>query len=154
MTVQQSISPAIVQPRAMTPATHGITNAPLWRTAAVACVAAAAATTAAAAVARSAGAPVEIDGEPIPVAAFAQLTLFFSAVGVALAYLLRRVAASPRRAFLTATAVLTALSVVPDLLVPATAGTRLTLIATHLLAAAIVVPLVAGRLPVRSRRAS
>ncbi|SFQ36290.1 MULTISPECIES: DUF6069 family protein [Actinomadura] len=157
MTVQQSIAPATSQRRAAAPAVNGTTatrDVPLWRTGVLACIAAAVATTIVAAVARSAGVPVEIDGEPIPVLGFTQLTLLFSAIGVGLAYLLRRRAASPKRAFLTVTVALTALSIVPDLLVSATMDTRFTLIATHLVAAAIVVPLVAGRLPARSRRAS
>ncbi|MEO3826482.1 DUF6069 family protein [Actinomadura sp. B10D3] len=124
---------------------------PMWRTALVACVAAAVATTAIAAAARSAGVAVEIDDQPIPLLGFTQLTLLFSAIGVLLAAALRRWAPAPKRTFLAVTGVLLALSVVPDLLVSATTGTRLTLIATHLVAAAIVVPLVAGRLPARTR---
>ncbi|MGI5204859.1 DUF6069 family protein [Spirillospora sp. CA-108201] len=124
---------------------------PMWRTGLIACVAAAAATTAVAALGRSAGASLEVDGEPIPLLGFPQLTLLFGVIGVLLAVALRRWAPAPRRAFLAATAVLTALSVVPDLIVPATVPTRLTLIAAHLVAAAIVVPLVAARLPARTR---
>jgi hypothetical protein len=49
------------------------------------------------------------------------------------------------------TAVLTALSFVPGLAVPAALSTRAVLMVAHLVAAAIVVPLVAGRLPARTR---
>jgi hypothetical protein len=135
----------------MTGAATAARGVPLWRTALFACVAAAAATTVLAAVAKGGGVPLEIDGEPIPLLGFTQLTLFFSAIGVLLAVALRRWAASPRRVFLAVTGVLTALSIVPDLLISATAATRLTLIGTHLVAAVIVIPLVAGRLPVRTR---
>ncbi|MCP9951132.1 DUF6069 family protein [Actinomadura madurae] len=124
---------------------------PMWRTALVACVGAAVATTVIAAVARGAGVALEIEGEPIPLMGFTQLTLLFSAIGVLLAVALRRWAAAPKRTFLAVTGVLLALSVVPDLLISATTGTKLTLIATHLVAAAIVIPLVAGRLPGRTR---
>ncbi|MFG2004164.1 DUF6069 family protein [Spirillospora sp. NPDC048911] len=123
----------------------------MWRTGLFACVAAAAATTAVAAVAKGAGVSLEIDGEPIPLLGFTQLTLLFSAIGVLLAVALRRWAASPKRLFLGITLGLTALSFVPDLLVSAELSTRLTLMATHLVAALIVIPLVAGRLPVRTR---
>ncbi|TDD75407.1 hypothetical protein E1293_28320 [Actinomadura darangshiensis] len=155
MAVQQSTAPVPSQRRFVAPDAHGTTawTVRMWRTGVLACVAAAVATTAISAVAKSAGVPVEIDGEPIPAIGFAQLTLLFSAMGVGLAYALRRWAAAPKRAFFTVTAVLIVLSIVPDLLVSATTATRLTLITTHLVAAAIVVPLVAGRLPAR-RQAS
>ncbi|GGT74801.1 DUF6069 family protein [Actinomadura citrea] len=135
----------------MTAATTAPRTVPMWRAGLFGCVAAAAATTAVAAAGRGAGVPLEIDGEPIPLLGFTQLTLLFSAIGVLLALALRRWAASPRRTFLAATAVLTALSIVPDLIVSATVGTRLTLIAAHLVAASIVIPLVAARLPARTR---
>jgi Family of unknown function (DUF6069) len=135
----------------MTAATTAARTVPMWRTALFACVAAAMATTVAAAIARGAGVSLEIDGEPIPLLGFTQLTLLFSAIGVLLAVALRRWAASPKRMFLAVTVILTALSIVPDLLISATVATRLTLMATHLMAAVIVIPLVAGRLPVRTR---
>ncbi len=72
MTVQQSSAPAISQRPAI----------PLWRIGVLACVATAVATTVIAAAAKSAGVPVEVDGEPIPLLGFTQLTLLFSAVGV------------------------------------------------------------------------
>jgi hypothetical protein len=130
-----------------TSSSFGAASMTMWRTGLFACVTAAVATTSVAAVARGAGVPLEIDGEPIPLLGFTQLTLLFSAIGVLLAVALRRWTASPKRIFLRVTLVLTALSIVPDLLVSATVATRLTLITCHLLAAAIVIPLVAGRLP-------
>lgn len=136
---------------ATTAATTAARTVPIWRTGLFACVAAAVATTTAAAIARGAGVPLEIDGEAIPLLGFTQLTLLFSAIGVLLAVGLRRWAASPKRMFLAVTVVLTALSIVPDLLISATVATRLTLIAAHLMAAVIVIPLVTGRLPVRTR---
>ena len=124
---------------------------PLWRTGARAGVVAAAATTAVAAVALAAGVSLEVDGERIPLAGFAQLTLVCTAVGILLAKALARWAAGPRRTF-TATAVaLTGLSFVPDLAVPASPATKGVLIATHVVAAMIVVPALAGPLVERSR---
>jgi hypothetical protein len=120
---------------------------PLWRTGLRAGAIAAAATTAVAGLAMAAGVPLEIDGEQIPLLGYAQLTLVCAALGVLLAKAARRWAGNPRRAFLVTTLVLTALSFVPDLTAPAaTTATRLVLIATHVVAAAIVIPALAARL--------
>jgi len=110
---------------------------------------AAAATTGIAAIALAAGVPLALEGEQIPLIGFAQLTLVCTALGVALAAGLRRWAARPRRTFTVVTIVLAALSIVPDLVFPASAATRLVLILTHLVAAAIVIPALARALPAR-----
>ena len=123
------------------------TKSTFWRPAVGAAVVAAVATTVVAAVAREAGASLEMDGEVLPLFAFFQLTLIFSLVGVGIAVACRRWAASPRQAFVRATVALTALSLVPDLLVSVETSTRLTLMTTHLVAAAIVIPVVARLLP-------
>lgn len=110
-------------------------------------VAASVATTAVAAAGHAAGISLNIQGEPIPVAAFAQLTAVFALVGLALAAVLNRRARTPRRTFVRTTAALTALSLVPDLMVPgASPATRILLMTTHLVAAAIVIPAIARRL--------
>jgi Family of unknown function (DUF6069) len=124
---------------------------PLWRSTARAGAVAAAATTAVAAVALAAGVPLEISGEPIPVASFAQLTLIGAALGLVLAKALGRWATRPRRTFTTATVALTALSIVPDLMPDATVATKVTLVATHVVAAALVIPAIARHLPERTR---
>jgi hypothetical protein len=124
---------------------------PLWKAGVRAGVLAALATTAVAAVALAADVPLEVDGAQIPLAGFAQMTLLGTAIGVVLAKGLARWAAKPQRRFTVAAVALTVLSIVPDLAVTATAATRLVLIATHLVAAAIVIPAVAGRLPERTR---
>lgn len=98
------------------------------------------------AVALAADVPLEVDGEEIPVLGFAQMTLVGAAIGLLLAKALTRWTAKPQRTFVATTVVLTALSIVPDLTIPATAATKLTLIATHLAAAAIVIPYLARRL--------
>lgn len=108
---------------------------------------AAVATTAIAAAGQAAGISLDMSGQPIPPLGFGSLTLLFGLVGVALALALRRWSGRPRRAFVTTTVVLTALSLVPDVLADVSGPTRALLMATHLVAAAIVVPTIARRLP-------
>jgi hypothetical protein len=122
------------------------TTSSLWRAGAVSGLAAAAATTAIAASADAAGHAVEIGGEQIPLPGFAQLTIVGALLGLALAAVLRRRAARPYRTFVVTTIVLTALSLVPDAVADTTAGSKLVLMATHLVAAAIIVPAYARRL--------
>jgi hypothetical protein len=119
---------------------------PVGRAGSLAAVSAAVATTAVAAAARAAGIELAIDGERIPLLGFAQLTLIFSFIGLGLAVALRRWARRPRRTFVTTTVALTALSLVPDLLISASAGSKPVLMATHVVAAAIVIPVIAARL--------
>jgi len=120
---------------------------PSWRTGLSAGLVAAAATTAVAAAAGGLGVSFETaPGEAIPLLGFGQLTLFFTVIGVVIARVLGRRARQPRATFLRTTVALTALSLVPDLLLHAGPATKLTLIATHLVAAAIVIPALAGRL--------
>jgi hypothetical protein len=125
----------------------------LVRAGAVAGVVAAVATTVIAAVAHAAGVSLETaPGEQIPVLGFGQLTLFFTAVGIVLATVLRRRARNPRSTFVKTTLVLTALSIVPDLLLSADTATKVTLVASHLVAAAIVIPALAAHLPEPAQR--
>jgi hypothetical protein len=114
----------------------------LPRATASAGVLAAAATTAGAAVLRAAGVPLAVHGK-IPLAAFAQLT-FIAAVagGVLLAVLVRRSSASRQR-FVQITAGLTALSCTAPLTLADTTASKIALVAVHLLAAAIIIPLLA-----------
>jgi hypothetical protein len=93
------------------------------------------------------GISLAVNGAPIPVPGFAVLTAIFSVVGLVLALVLGRKARHPRTAFLRTTVVLTALSVVPDALTDAAASTKGLLMLTHLVAAAIVIPAIARRLP-------
>ena len=94
----------------------------------------------------AAGISLDIGGAPIPVLGFATLTAFFSVVGVLLAVVLSRLARHPRSVFVRTTVILTALSLVPDVIVDAAVPTKALLMLTHLVAAAIVVPAVARRL--------
>jgi peptidoglycan/LPS O-acetylase OafA/YrhL len=70
----------------------------------------------------------------------------FSLVGVVLAVVLSRTVRRPRTVFVRTTVVLTALSLVPDVIVDAAPTTKALLMMTHLVAAAIVIPMVARRL--------
>lgn len=110
-------------------------------------VLAAVATTSLAAVGQAAGVSLDMSGQPIPPLGFGVLTIVFGLVGVALAVALRRWSGRPRRDFLTMTVVLTALSLVPDVFADVSGPTRALLMATHLVAAAIVIPTIARRLP-------
>ena len=101
---------------------------------------AAAATTAAAALVHAAGVSLEIDGEMIPLLGFAQMTFVGAVVGGVLLAVLNRWSAAPRRRFVQAAVALTALSCVPSIAMPADAATKVALTALHLLAAAIIVP--------------
>ena len=119
---------------------------PVWRAGVVAGLAAAAATTATAAAAHAAGVSLAIAGEPIPLAGFAQLTLVGALIGTALAAVLARRSARARTLFVRTAMALTAVSLVPDVIVSAGPATRILLGFTHVVAAAIVVPALARRL--------
>jgi hypothetical protein len=107
---------------------------------------AAVATTAFAAVTHAAGVSYEIKGEAIPLLGFGQLTFMLSLVGVALAAVLARRANHAQSTFIRTTVGLTLLSFVPDITAQASSVTRLSLMATHVIAAAIVIPRLAARL--------
>jgi amino acid transporter len=105
------------------------------------------ATTALAAAASTAGVSfADSTGASIPLAGFAQLTLIFSLVGVGIAAVMARKVRRPRRAFVRTTVALTVLSFVPDLTFGFDARSVAALITLHIVAAAIVVPTLAGRL--------
>src|SRR5207237_2068327 len=106
---------------------------------------AAAVTTAAAGVAHAAGVPFVIDGEMIPMAGFAQMTLLGAVVGGLLLAASNRFSARPRRRFIQTTSVLNAVSCLPSVALPPDAATKLALVALHGLAAVIIVPLLARR---------
>ncbi|MEV4508190.1 DUF6069 family protein [Dactylosporangium sp. NPDC049525] len=111
-----------------------------------AAVTASAATMAVAAAGHAAGISLDVSGAPIPVTGFGTLTAVFSLIGVVIAAALARFARRPRRTFVRTTVALTVLSLVPDVLVDAAPATKALLMLTHLVAAAIVIPVVARRL--------
>jgi amino acid transporter len=120
---------------------------PVWKHGVAAAVVASVATTVLAALASDAGVSfADGTGASIPIAGFTQLTLVFSLVGVGIAAVMARKARRPRRAFVRTAVALTALSFVPDLAFGFDAGSAATLITLHTVAAAIVVPTLAGRL--------
>ena len=136
--------PTRTTPSASTPT---VERRSVWKHGVAAAVVAAAATTALAAVASAAGVSfADSTGAGIPLAGFAQLTLVFSLVGVGIAAVMARKARRPRPTFVRTTVILTALSFVPDLTFGFDAGSAATLITLHIVAAAIVVPALAGRL--------
>ncbi|MFJ5900865.1 DUF6069 family protein [Streptomyces sp. NPDC093064] len=105
------------------------------------------AATVVAAAADAAGVSLEIAGERIPLLGFTQLAFVFSVVGVALAAAFRRWSGRPARAFVRTAVALVAVSLLPDLLAPDTdAATRVTLIVTHIVVAALVIPGLRSRL--------
>ncbi len=118
----------------------------LTRTGVAATAAASAATMIVAAAGRAAGISLDVSGAPIPISGFGVLTAVFSLAGLVLAVVLSRTARHPRRAFIRTTVVLTALSLVPDVIADAGPATKALLMLTHLVAAAIVIPAVARRL--------
>lgn len=120
-------------------------NRSLWPAAVGFGAAAGVTTTVVAAALHAAGVSFEIAGQQIPVLGFAQLTFGFALVGLAIAAGLRRWAGDPKRAWYRTTVALTVLSFVPDLLADASLGTRLSLMTTHVIAAAIVIPAVGAR---------
>jgi hypothetical protein len=131
--------------------TATITTAPegtsaLFGTGILATVVASAATPIVAAAATVVGISLDIGGAPIPVLGFGTLTAFFSLIGVVMAAVMARVARHPRSTFVRTTVVLTALSLVPDVIAPAAPTTKVLLMLTHLVAAAIVVPALARKL--------
>lgn len=118
----------------------------LLGTGVVATALAGAATPVVAAAGHAAGISLDIGGAAIPLSGFAVLTAACSLVGLVIAAVLSRTARRPRGTFVRVTVVLTALSLVPDVLVDAASDTKALLMLTHLVAAAIVVPAVARRL--------
>jgi len=123
------------------------TEAPsLWRVGLTAGLLASVATTAIAVVAGAAGVSFEVDGEAIPMAGYAQMTLIGTVLGVILAKALRRWARHPQQTFVRSCVALTALSIVPDVTTGFDAASAITLALAHVVAAVIIVPRLADRL--------
>jgi hypothetical protein len=114
----------------------------------VAVVVTVAATIAAAALARAAGVAFEIPrgGETIPLAGFAVMTGFFSIVGVGIAAAFQRWSDRPARRFGWTAGSLTAVSLVPPLMSGAAGSTVTALVVLHLVAAAVMIPALMGRI--------
>ena len=138
-----------------TTTTENTARKSVWKHGFAAALVAAAVTTGLAYVASEAGVSFVDPAKPeipIPLLGFAQLTFVFSLIGVGLAAIFARKARRPRSTFIRTTLVLLALSIVPDFVeIPnfspdfATA-TAWTLAGLHVVAAAIVIPVLASRL--------
>ncbi len=135
-------------PTARSAATVGTHRRPsrLVRPGVIAGFVAAAATSLVAAAAGAAGADLVIAGETVPASGFAVLTIVGALIGIALATALSHWADHPRATFVRTTLGLTALSIVPDVLVDAGSATKILLATTHVVAAAIIIPTLATRL--------
>ena len=146
MSTTFAITTATTTTTSETPARTGRARA-FWAAGLVSGSVAGVATTVVAAVARAADVPLAVDGEPIPLLGFAQLTMMGAVIGTVLAVSFAKWARHPQRTFVVTTVALTALSLVPDVLADASTGSKLVLMFTHVLAATIVVPTLAKRLP-------
>lgn len=130
---------------------------PVWAVSALAGVAAAVATEVYGLAARAAGIPMAAAGTgartaaPITVGMFAMGTLISVFWGTVLAVLLARFSRRPARVYAWTACALTAVSLVMPLTAADTAtSTKLMLAVAHLLAAAIVIPVVTRRLAHRT----
>jgi hypothetical protein len=128
------------------PTTAATSSKTLWKAGPVAGAAAGIATAAYARIAETAGVSLNVGGQAIPVLGFAQVTFVAAIIGTIIAVALAHRASRPRRTFLVTTFVLTFASFVPDALADAQAATKLTLVLSHVVAAAIVIPALTSRL--------
>ena len=134
---------ATTTPTTTAPSAVSLPTSSLRRTTVVSGLVGAAVTTAAAAALDAAGVSFEIEGEVIPILGFAQMTFIGAVIGGVLLAVLNRRSASAGHRFVQATVALTALSCVPSVLMPDDAGSQTALVALHVLAAAIIVPVLA-----------
>jgi len=122
------------------------TAARVWRTGVATGISASLATAAFAAIARSIDVPLKVSGSSIPLLGFAEVTFVAAIIGTVLAARLSRRAHRPRQTFVTTTIVLTFASFIPDVLANAHTATKVALVLSHVVAAAVVIPALASRL--------
>ncbi|MGW5137214.1 DUF6069 family protein [Streptomyces sp. NPDC004135] len=127
---------------------------PVWLAGVLATLAGAVVTEAFALGARAAGVPMEAaspgatEAAGIPVGGFFGGVVFWSVAGIVLAVALARWARRPARTFTVTTVALTALSLAGPAVAPHTAlSTQVVLAVSHVVAAAVIIPLLARRLP-------
>ncbi|MET9395790.1 DUF6069 family protein [Streptomyces sp. NPDC006624] len=130
-----------------------LTTRPVWLAGLVAALAGAVVTEVFALVTRAAGVPMDAAGPgateaaEIPVGGFFGGVVFWSIPGIVLAMALARWAKRPARTFTIVTVALTVLSLAGPAVAPHTAtSTRIVLAVSHVVAAAVVIPLLARRL--------
>jgi uncharacterized membrane protein len=124
------------------------TTATTWslrRTTLVVGLAASAVVAGIAAVLHAVGVSFDVHGD-IPIAAFAQMRFLGAIAGGAIAAVLKRRSVDPARRFVQVAVALTALSCIPSVAMPHDVATKLALVTTHLVAAAIIVPVLARKL--------
>jgi Family of unknown function (DUF6069) len=136
---------ATAAPTGSATTTTGRRSHPLLKATVVSGTVAAIATTAVAAVAHAAGVPLTIDGEQIPFLGFAQMTFIGAVLGGLIAAALDRWGGRARQRFQVIAGALIVVSCIPSVSLPPDTATKLTLVATHLLAAAIIVPVLVRR---------
>ncbi|HEX2298802.1 MAG TPA: DUF6069 family protein [Pseudonocardiaceae bacterium] len=130
-----------------------LTTSPVWLVGVLAALAGAVVTEVFGLIARALGVPMEAASPgataaaPIPPGGFAVSVLVWSVMGIVLAVALARWAKRPARTFVVTTIVLTVLSLLSPALAPYTAtSTKIVLALSHLVAAAVVIPLLGVRL--------
>jgi hypothetical protein len=109
-------------------------------------------TTLAAALARAVGVDFVVSEgeEAIPLSGIAVVTGFISVVGIVIAAALLRWSTRPAERFVRTAVTLTAISLVPPLLVEANTGTTTALLGLHLVAATVMIPTLARGLRTRT----
>ncbi|MFE1251465.1 DUF6069 family protein [Streptomyces sp. NPDC058766] len=130
-----------------------LTTRPVWLVGLLATLAGAVLTEAFALLMRAAGVPMEAaspgakEAAEIPVGGFFGGVVFWSVLGIVLATALARWAKRPARTFIVTTVALTFLSLAGPAVAPHTAtSTQIVLAVSHVVAAAVIIPLLALRL--------
>lgn len=127
----------------------------MWAAGAVAGVASSVVVIALVAIAEGAGVPMKVAEnstkpvEQIPVLGYGMLILGSTLVGLLLATAFGRWTGRPRRAFLITAVALTAVSFTFPATTTATTATKVMLVITHLIPAALIIPTIAALLPSR-----
>jgi hypothetical protein len=114
-----------------------LTIGSLLRAGGVATVVAAVATAAVAGAGQAVGFSLDVASATIPASGFATLSVIFSVIGLLIAVGMHRSAGHPRTTCIRTTVALTVLSLVPDVLAGAATSTKVLLMVTHLVAAAM-----------------
>ncbi|GAA2657141.1 DUF6069 family protein [Streptomyces vastus] len=133
--------------------TRSLSTRPVWLVGVLATLAGAVVTEVFALIARAVGVPMEAaspgakEAAEIPVGGFAGGVVFWSIAGIILAVALARWAKRPARTFVVVTVALTALSLAGPAVAPHTAtSTQVVLAVSHVVAAAVIIPVLARRL--------
>ena len=130
----------------------------MWAVGAVAGLVASLVVIAFVAIAEGVGVPMEVaengtnQPEQIPLPGYGMLILGATLVGLLLATAFRRWTGRPRRAFVITAVVLTAVSFTFPATTTATTATKVMLVITHLVPAALIIPAIAAHLPSRRVR--